>query len=180
MLSSHRASQRQSVKIASLDFGRVVREKAAWSAMLSFAESEFSDENLRFYDRAQSFRKKYMKRGSQIYLAEEYETMKADATKIIDTFLIPNAPHALNLPDDLLKRFHAGLPEECTSNMFDPVSRVVYRAIEHDTFWRFKLSQVAQDLLESVPSLSLQFSGSNKSRSSEHNSMGTHSSCSQC
>ena len=88
--------------------------------------------------------------------------MRAEATKIVEEFLQPDAPSALNLASEFLLPYKNGTPEVITANMFDGAVRVIYKAIEHDTFLRFKHTGAAEELLAKFPDITKETNTSNK------------------
>ena len=148
-----------------LDFNRVMRNKEAMEALLAFACLEHSEENLVFYKHATSFRSNY---GSSSAKDGDRQraVMLADATRLVDDFLLSDAKYALNIPAGIQRRYSSGIqsrdvdiagePKETlylAANMFDPAIRAIYSMIREDTFERFRSTHTAQQLLLRVPNL---------------------------
>ena len=97
----------------------------------------------------------------------------ADERPPATQFLRPDAPNALNLPSNLLTRYNSaeGILNECSPNMFDPISRVVYKTVEDDTFLRFKFSKAAADLMARLPELKATRSSGGRSTGNSNGSV---------
>lgn len=132
-----------------------MKNPEARHSLRDYARSEYSEENLAFYDDVQAFRKRFITFGDVQLSEAEHDEMRAEAERIINKYLKQEADEALNLPSWELERFKAGLPPDqpVATNMFDPTLRIIYKAIEHDTFGRFSRSRKASDALELYPEL---------------------------
>ena len=133
-----------------IDFAQLMKNTEARKSMVAFAKSEFSEENLLFFEAVKVYRRTYQRRGAAHLSDAENQTMRVEAGEIVNKFLVPSAPFALNLPAHLLEDFLNGLPEEVTAQTFDKCVRVIFKAIEQDTFQRFQgteLAHAASELL---------------------------------
>ena len=175
-----------------LDFARLMKHEQGRRTLLEFAKKEHSEENLIFYDKAQSFRKSHVRNiaaqnppaltlslthcmdcaQADVTDDEQTEVMRQEAVGLIDQFLREDSMFALNLPS--ANPFKKGLPPTATpaANMFDPVCRVIHKSIEQDIFPRFKQSSFGMELLAKIPQLAKRMSGSghstNRSTNSDH------------
>ena len=92
--------------------------------------------------------------------------MKERAEELVNAFLTETSDHALNLPSAQLAVFSSGLKTstKISANMFDSIARVIYRAIEMDTFPRFKTTSSAKELVRRLPKLARRSSDSRSSK----------------
>ena len=122
----------------SLEFARLMRDPRARATLLQHAQHEHSEENLLFFEDAQRFRGSFLRYGDE-------ELSDQDRSRM----------YALNLPSNQISTYQSGLKKdmEVKPNMFDPVCRTIYRAIEQDTFSRFKGTSAARELLKRFPGL---------------------------
>mgnify|MGYP002632601188 CR=1 FL=1 len=143
-----------------LDFGRLMKNPAGREALLEFAQSEYSEENVLFYEKAQRFRKSHLTHDPNTD-EEQARAMRKEASALIDEFLKDNAEQALGSLGSS-NPFRKGLPENIApaANMFDSICRAVHKSIEHDIFPRFKQSSFGSALLAKMPSLAKRLSGS--------------------
>lgn len=117
--------------------------------MVAFAKSEYSEENLLFFEAVKVYRRTFLRRGQAVLTDVDEQAMRARASEIIDTFLRLGAPSALNLPANLLADFRSGVPPAGVSaQSFDACVRVIFRAIEQDTFQRFQGTDLANTATE--------------------------------
>ena len=166
-LENHGSSIREMRKI---EFGRLMDDDEGFKALLDFAKSEFSEENMLFWMDVMRFKRTAasskaatwdaemaVKAGEateadvESRRAEGLLSMTAAASKIIDTYLRDGAEMQLSLPDHpFRKRASEALAPAGTvaveKVMFDKATKMTYKNIEHDTFKRFKLSDAAQQL----------------------------------
>jgi len=149
-----------------LNYMRLMKDPAAREVLLEYARSEYSEENLTFYEAAQTFKRSFTRLGDVTLSPSEEEEMSIQADSIIKMYLAKGAEHALNLPSALLAPFRNGDVSEVQVSpvMFEPSSRVIYKSIEQDTFMRFKHTSAAETLLSQFPSLAQRFSGSGSRR----------------
>ena len=144
-----------------LDFHKVLKHPEALAALLAFAESECSEENLLFYSRAERFRVVAKESGVR------GQAMTAEARALVEEFLLPQSPYALNLPAEVLKMYTKGVTPNLvfaestsipvTADMFDQAIDVIYHTIKDDTFARFKQAPEADSLLRRFPGLGQRF-----------------------
>ncbi len=156
----------------SLDFARLMKDPDARAILLQHAQSEHSEENLLFYEGAQRFRGSFLRYGDDELSESDRRQMRERASNIVDQFLREESEYALNLPSNQISVYKSGLKMdmEVKPNMFDAVSRTIYRAIEHDTFSRFKGTRAAEELLKRFPGLARRSSdrSSRQQRSSKN------------
>jgi len=129
----------------------------ARKVLLEFAELEHSEENVLFYEKAQSFRSSHL--FDDATEQSKAEVMQKEAQELVDQFLKENAEFQVTVASS--NPYKKGMPADVmpAANMFDPVCRVVHKSIEQDIFPRFKQSNLAKELLARIPSLAKRFSG---------------------
>jgi len=139
----------------SLEFARLMRDPRARATLLQHAQHEHSEENLLFFEDAQRFRGSFLRYGDEELSDQDRSRMRERASHIVNQFLTAEAEYALNLPSNQISTYQSGLKKdmEVKPNMFDPVCRTIYRAIEQDTFSRFKGTSAARELLKRFPGL---------------------------
>jgi len=151
-----------------VDFGRLMKVPAARHELIKFASREHSEENLLFYEKAQSFRTSHADSVDD----DQLEAMRDEAIALINEFLAENATQQITLP--YANPFKNGLPPTATpaANMFDPVCRMVHKSIEHDIFPRFKTSSYAKELLAKIPTIAKRLTGTSANRSTNSDTAG--------
>lgn len=141
-----------------------MKHESGRKQLLSFAQSEYSDENMLFWTRASCFRSKFiMCDDEEPGVAEE---MFREAKEIVAEFLCDGAETPVTLPGSNPFKRQLTADSPVAPNMFDSMSRIIYKAIEHDTFRRFKLTAAARDLVAMCPTLAGRLSGNRSSRGS--------------
>jgi len=133
-------------EVPALRFSALMKNPDMRGKLQEYAKKEHSEENLLFYNDALAFRKRFTTFGKGDLSQSDKESMRAEAERMINKFLRHDADEALNLPAHELKGWANGLTEEMaiTANMFDSVLRVIYRAVEADTFERFSRTDSAR------------------------------------
>ena len=135
--------------IGEADFDRVMSSEAGCAAMLAFAKSEMSDENVLFFIEIQKYGK-----------CEDDASRKEVGESIVATFLSKNAPTPANLPARITHAF-TGNPVlgenegtyECTPDVFAPAEAEIRTLLRKDTFSRFQSSPAAAQLVKDEPEL---------------------------
>ena len=135
-----------------IDFSRVMASKEGINALLEFARSEMSDENLRFWIDATRWRDEVQ--GLEASPAVEDADARSRAKALVEEFLRPGATFAVNLPSKVLKHFVDEV-EDFRVDTFDEAIREANILIQRDTFERFTMSDAAQPLLVAHPELAL-------------------------
>ena len=150
-----------------------MRDSAGRQELIAHAKGEHSEENLLFYEGAQRFRSSFLRVDKGDVEEEERSRMRERAASLVDQFLADEADYALNLPSHQLAMYRSGLKKEIEvkPNMFDGISRTLYRIIEQDTFARFKVTVAAKDLLTKIPKLAHRSSDSHSSKQRSSNSV---------
>jgi len=143
------------VQELTLDFTRLMKNPSAREVLIEYARIEHSEENLMFYESVQNFKSAFTRYGDTNLDDDEAQAMRREAKGLVSKFLSDDAQYALNLPSSSLAPFRTGLPDsaDCAPNMFDQSVRIIYKAIERDTFMRFKVTDAARDLLSRIPRL---------------------------
>lgn len=133
-----------------IHFSAVIKHRSTREMLTNFARSEHSEENLLFYSDVRDFKKQFTTYG---HVVPDESLMRQEAERIIDRYLRADAPDALNLPSAHLAQFKHGLTTDtpCTANMFDAVARVIYKAVEVDTFKRFSRTDMAEEMAAAFP-----------------------------
>jgi len=134
-----------------LDYDACMESKEAVAAMLEFAESEMSDENIRFWMEVRDF-------NETVASGVLEKTVKSIGGRIIDMYLCSTAESQVNLPNDLLRKFAAKAAEgeyHYSGSMFNEASAEIYKMMRTDTFMRFKVSDAAEELVWNSPQLAI-------------------------
>jgi len=135
---------------ARLDYTFVMKSAEARSALLEFCVTTGGQEQLlECFERLQSFRRTF---GMTAVDSDEHHRMPEEAMSIIEEFLTPLGPKALDLPSTVLQAYQDR--SSFAANMFDAARRLVYTKIEREIFTQFIASQMAADLLSRYPELS--------------------------
>ena len=166
-LENHGSSIREMRKI---EFGRLMDDSEGVKALLDFAKSEFSEENLLFWCSVMSFKRTAAAAEAATWDAEmaleageateaDVESIRTDglssmtveASNIIDNYLRDGADMQVSLPDHPFRKQASEVLMPAGKlavgkTMFDQATRMTYKNIEQDTFRRFKLSDAAQQL----------------------------------
>jgi len=137
-----------------LSYAKLMKDEGARKSLTEYARREASEENLLFFDAAREFHRARLSANGSTVLApatvgeSDDEELKSDADAIIQQYLRDDSPMALNLPSNILGRFKRTATIKYSPHMFDCAARVIYKAIEQDTFVRFKDSDLAATVLK--------------------------------
>lgn len=161
-------------QIARLNFHRAMRDPTTLAMMLEYAQSEHSAENMLFYEASQQFKRRYTKFGIETLTPDEQSQMQAAAKEIVEEYLIEEAPNPITLPDAVGRPYKNGLHDitAVAPNMFDQMSRSIYKTIEHDIFMRFKKTHLAESIVHRFPRLAQSLSGSEHSSTHDSQAWG--------
>lgn len=137
--------------LQTLDFHQVLAHAAGLQAILAFAASEYSDENVLFYIAVLRWRKECSGPG-----AVESPELRKQAAGIIDSYLCAAATRPVNLPSKVTAGFTQASSEhayEFRGDMFELAEAEIVKLIRIDTFERFRLSDAAATLALEHPEL---------------------------
>ena len=108
-----------------------------------FLEEMHGEENLRFYDAATSFLKKYEERTG--------DEVKSKAEYIVKRFLTITAPEAINVPHNIYKQTQDDIERNPVPKaIFETAKKEIYTLMERDLYQRFKKSKHFLTLLNRI------------------------------
>ncbi|KAL0966792.1 hypothetical protein UPYG_G00300200 [Umbra pygmaea] len=120
----------------SQSLSRLLSSKYGISTFQAFLKSEFSDENIEFWQVCEDFKKMRLK-----------FVLNSRAKKIFNTYIEAHAPKEINIDHktrELIRRNMKTPKAFC----FDEAQRIVYSLMEKDSYPRFLRSSIYRNLLD--------------------------------
>ncbi|KAK7888701.1 hypothetical protein WMY93_024261 [Mugilogobius chulae] len=114
-------------------FSHLVKSDVGRAVFSSFLRSEFSEENLKFWEVCEEYKK------------SPASQLQSRAENIYQQFIQADAPYEVNL-DALTRDITKQNVEQADPTCFDEAQRMIYLLMEKDSYRRFLHSSLLQDL----------------------------------
>ncbi|XP_051868750.1 regulator of G-protein signaling 4-like [Pristis pectinata] len=131
---AHRLSWDE-VKEWSESLQRLITHKNGLVVFAEFLQSEFSEENIKFWLECEAYRRN-----------KSTAKLALKAKKIFDEYVAVDAPREVNLESQIREKTKKNILEP-TSSCFDEAQSKIYTLMEKDSYPRFLKSKIYLDLL---------------------------------
>lgn len=127
------------IKQWSSTFSVLMKSNIGRQVFTKFLQTEFSDENMLFWNSCEEYKDEKSSVKRQIMANEIYEM-----------FLTPSAPFEVDVGSNVRKELLLKMNENPTSDIFNDAQDHVYRVMERDSWMRFVRSKTYSDFMKQL------------------------------
>ncbi|XP_072539140.1 regulator of G-protein signaling 4 [Salminus brasiliensis] len=114
-------------------FNTLIKNEVGRAAFTAFLKSEFSQENIEFWEACEDFKRTPAKQ------------MEAKAKQVFDQYVSVDSPKEVNLDSATREETRRNL-EKCDASCFDEAQNKIFTLMENDSYRRFLRSKLYLDL----------------------------------